>query len=466
MNSFQNRSAANFHGRLSPASVDLSPRGPAGVWLPIVIIWLLVLTTFSMPGREGPSFVGSMDWIALSKAATRMLAVASVVFAIGYVWDGARVRTALWYFLPLGAFAAWAVVSALWSALPAVSVGQALGLIAQLLLAVSLAAVCRTQRHCSAILFHLSMSLTVVATILVAAHFVDSGLSGLDRTTDIEGSTGLVHPTSAGATASLGIVIALGAYLIWGWPWSRGLLPYCVAVHAVLLLLANSRMALAMALLTAGVMLFTLGHRRVLCMGAVAASLLGVLYLVLDPGMLMAETALLSVVGFARRGESLHLLFSLTGRTELWEAIWESIQRSPWIGHGYFVTSWNGLLNVWSGPANRTAHNILLQVLVSTGIVGTLLFLWGMFRPLTLLLPSFARSHSQRAVVLFALPMGLWYFGWGQLCESFMGPVQPESVVFYSVLGLIVGTLAPSEVDPSSRLSQPAWPNRRRAVAT
>jgi O-antigen ligase len=191
-----------------------------------------------------------------------------------------------------------------------------------------------------------------------------------------------------------------------------------------------------------------------------------VLYLVLDPGLLLAESSLHSVVSFARRGESLHLLFSLTGRTELWEAIWEEFQASPWIGHGYFVTSAKGSIDVWSGPANRTAHNVLLQVLVTTGIVGTLLFTWGLLRPMMLLLPAFDRSRSQRAVVLFALPMGLWYLGWGQLCESFLGPIQPESVVFYSVLGMVVGTLVPSELPMQSRPARSAGSQRGRAVAT
>ena len=38
----------------------------------------------------------------------------------------------------------------------------------------------------------------------------------------------------------------------------------------------------------------------------------------------------------------------------------------------------------------------------------------------------------------FLLLLGVWYLGWGQLCESFMGPVQPESVVFYCLFGLAI----------------------------
>ena len=50
---------------------------------------------------------------------------------------------------------------------------------------------------------------------------------------------------------------------------------------------------------------------------------------------------------------------------------------------------------------------------------------------------SIAAKHPDAGSVPYGVSKaGVWYLGWGQLCESFMGPVQPESVVFYCLLGL------------------------------
>ena len=86
-------------------------------------------------------------------------------------------------------------------------------------------------------------------------------------------------------------------------------------------------------------------------------------------------------------------------------------------------------------------------------MVGTTLFVVGLAWPLWLAArtvladanPRHSRSPEDRnsVAILLAL-LGLWFLGWGQLSESFMGPVQPESVVFYSLLGITVAQVHPS----------------------
>ena len=51
-------------------------------------------------------------------------------------------------------------------------------------------------------------------------------------------------------------------------------------------------------------------------------------------------------------------------------------------------------------------------------------------------------------LAVFLTVIGLWYMGWGQLCESFMGPVQPEAVVFFTVLGLAIGAVPVGRAEP------------------
>jgi hypothetical protein len=46
----------------------------------------------------------------------------------------------------------------------------------------------------------------------------------------------------------------------------------------------------------------------------------------------------------------------------------------------------------------------------------------------------------------FAVACGLWYLGWGMVNESVAGPMAPESVVFYVVLGLLVGVTTSATV--------------------
>jgi hypothetical protein len=40
--------------------------------------------------------------------------------------------------------------------------------------------------------------------------------------------------------------------------------------------------------------------------------------------------------------------------------------------------------------------------------------------------------------------------GWGLTNESFVGPLQPESIVFFAVLGVITGRLVCSAANPES----------------
>src|SRR5262249_54128551 len=154
------------------------------------------------------------------------------------------------------------------------------------------------------------------------------------------------------------------------------LLPALV-VHSALLIVANSRMALVMAVAVLGLIVVRFTPMRAMAACLLLLSLVGVLYMTLDPEVAAVEWALKRTTSHVSRGESAEAMSSLTGRTALWEAIWEECRRSPLVGHGYFVTSHNGLLDVWSGPANRSAHNFFLQVFVTTGVVGMGLFLWG-----------------------------------------------------------------------------------------
>jgi O-antigen ligase len=180
--------------------------------------------------------------------------------------------------------------------------------------------------------------------------------------------------------------------------------------------------------------------------GAILAiSSLAAVYLCLDPALQVVEESVDSTTRYLMRHESVESLQSLTGRTALWTAVWIESLKTPLQGCGYFVTSQNGLLDVWSGPANRTAHNLLLQVFASTGLIGLGLFLWGLGRIVRCAVRTLPRSDEGRLVGMALLVVACWYAGWSQLCASFMGPIQPESIVFFSCLGLaLMGQATPA----------------------
>lgn len=74
------------------------------------------------------------------------------------------------------------------------------------------------------------------------------------------------------------------------------------------------------------------------------------------------------------RSGSVEELFTFTGRTLIWEVVWELIKESPYFGYGYasskviiplnFETSW--------GWTTVNSHSFMLQLLLSTGFIGSL----------------------------------------------------------------------------------------------
>ena len=408
-----------------------------GLWIPLLFVWLMTVMTFSAPEREGPESLGSLDAIALGKVAIRFGGLLCFGVTIAGSWRHPRRRLVGWCLWPWGLYIGWAIVSTFWSPLKSVSLGQAFGLMVQLMLAFVLALRCRDLESVSKTLFHLSMALLAYGVVALTIFTISPELAGFSR-----GGWGMYHPTAVGAAASLGIVILIAARLLWGWRWSRAWLVPGLLIHTILLLLAVSRTAIAMGMVTVWLFLLLFSRRLVVSgvLAAIGFSTAG--YIALDPGLELANRLYGTVSIYTMRGETEEDLKTATGRTVLWEAIWDEFKRSPLIGHGYFVTSQEGKIDVWSGPGNRTAHNVLLQVLVSTGVIGAILFLWGLIQPLVACGQSLRNDPERRKLAVFLGLFGMWYFGWGMFCESFMGPVQPESVVFFTLLGLGVGVFS------------------------
>lgn len=433
---------------------SLAKSGDRWLWLPIACIWGMMTATFSVPGREGPSTLGGIDVIALVKILIRVFSCIGLAGLLIGMATLPRRRTVILAALPLLLFGCWAVLSVVWSPLKVVSIGQVIGLWAVLLLALVIGLLCEKEQAISRILFHLVLSLLVISTILVVVdRFVSRDMSGLDRSAfvgaDNEGDYGLYHPTAAGSTGSLGFILLIAARFLWKWRWTKILFIPGILIFGVLVLLAASRTAAFLTVALGGLaipILLSTRQRGWLLLGA---GVLGCLYLGVDPEMRLLEDGYDEVQSYVRRGESAEMLKSLTGRTDMWDAMWKSYWGSPIVGYGYFVSSRTGELDVWTGPSNWTAHNMLLQVLVSTGAVGLTLFCTGLAYLAWCIVGALIRNREESLGFLLGM-VWLWYAGWGSLSEAFMGPLRPETVVFFATLGLGLGQLRSTR--PSIRL--------------
>lgn len=165
----------------------------------------------------------------------------------------------------------------------------------------------------------------------------------------------------------------------------------------------------------------------------------GAIYILIDPTFSGFALVGSEVLSYASRGQDASQLSALSGRAEMWEVQWKSFLESPMIGHGYFVTSREGQLYVWYNWANYTAHNLVLQVLVTTGVVGFCLFVVSLVYPYTKAANYLRRRDGDPQLGNFLGLAGIWYLGWSLMNESITGPVQPESVVFFVLLGFAIG---------------------------
>jgi O-antigen ligase len=426
------------HAAMTVTQPHAERERPHGLGLPLGCALALMLCTFSMPGREAPTSFGGLDTIALTKLTIRIAALILLTARLIHAWDGPRRPVIVSALTPFGLFVAWSIASCVWSALPAVSLGQSLGLLTLTLLAANVALSWRNDDDTSVILAAASVGLLILSAVTAASHVVAPDTMGLNRGELVtEGHTGLVHPSTAGSTAALGIVIAVAALLLWGWSWTWPLLVGCL-IHASVVMFAASRTPAMLAAIILLLMTCVYLSRQLLGLFLVIVCVMGTLYIAMDPNLSGAEYVHRAVTDHYQRGDSEDQLLSFSGRTDLWEIIWRDFRYSPVLGHGYFVTTQNGSTDVWGEPSNLTAHNLPLQILATTGLIGAGLFLYGIGSWLFVLGPCLVERKDTRHLKLLIV-FGLWNLGGGTLGEGFMGGLYPEAVATFVALGIGIG---------------------------
>ncbi len=418
-------SAGGFNGRYLMA--------PA-----IFLLWMLPFVTISAPedwvaSRFGTAPIMPPEWIKLIKLVGRGSAIAITLFALLGVWQHRKRVPVLRIMLPLGLFGVYSVSSTLWSPLPSTSLTQSATMVMAILFAMYIAVIWESDQDTERLIKHAALAIFLLSILLLALHF------GMPRSGSLtKNSSGVLHSTNAGAAGGLCILLTLSARLLWKSPWSAWWLPI-VATEAVMMMIGGNRLSLFVSGAVVGILLAITLHRGLAALLMFVFAVSAILYLAVDPRLELGEQAARDLGVFAKQGQTSNELGSLSGRSEMWEKMLNSFMDSPILGHGYFVTSKSGKIYVWYEWGNWTAHNVILQLLVTTGVVGCLLLLTGLGSIALGVASGRRRLDGARNSLLLVALASLWFVGWSFLNESFMGPLQPETVVFALMLGVAAG---------------------------
>lgn len=417
-----------------------------------------MLFTFSAPedwkaGDYGTQSILPPAQITLLKLVTRLGAAAILTLLVVVTCRRQNSGAIFVKFIPLFLFLAWSIVSVFWSPLKTTSLQQLFSIAIGILVAFAVSLNYEPRRSISHLFFHLTSALTVLCAglILLAIFFPQYGAL-------TKKASGLFHSTAAGASASLAIILILTGFGAFGFRWSKVLFVPTTLLASITLVISANRLSIGLTAFYSILICAVFWKRKLLAFLMTIFAVGGLVYLMADPKLKWTDQAIQGVEKYVRQGQSRYEFSSISGRSEMWGKMWESYQDAPWIGHGYFVTSKDGRIDVWGERGNWTAHNIYLQVLVSTGLIGLIFFTLAVLIPIAGLLRRTRLGSGNRTTQTSILLATLisWYLLWGLLNSSIIGPTQPETVVFMVLYGLIIGwSIQPQQVHPESVLHEP-----------
>jgi len=308
--------------------------------------------------------------------------------------------------LCLGLFGAWALAGSIYSITPVYTTAAALAFLGLWVTAVVLAT--------SIDQSHALRWITIILLLMAAASLCMRAVAPTAAMVLYENSTvqrlgGIFGNANAlGGVSALALLLVAIAWL--GVPYAglRWMTWLVVPVCTTSLVLTQSRTAMlgmAAALLALTVRRWPFPLLPMLLLGAGAGAVLTVYPQAVD--------ALVALVARSNRVEQ---VTTFTGRTDIWRFVMSAIEQAPVLGHGFAST--RALIPAgYSGPygwTTNSAHNLWLQVWVTTGVVGLLL-------TLTIVLGSLRRMIVAPAPLRDGLTVYVLFVG---LLES--GPMGPS----------------------------------------
>ena len=375
----------------------------------------------------------SVDFQVIIKLASwaALLALAAVNFGgmLKHVFSGAR--------LPWTAFFAWLLMSTLLSPNVGYSIVIAMSLISFYLFLAAIITRFTTEQILVGVL---------VACILmaIASLVVYVAVPGLGRTKVWQGGVQVISGRLAGLAGNanaIGRICCLGILIcVLIWPHLRRMarfLPHaCLGLLVLTLLLSNSRTSMFVTGLVIAIHLFARGRNfHLMIMG-----LCGLL-LLLMAAIPFSEAIMIAMSRSGRAEE----IATGTNRTLIWHVVGLLGWQKPLTGWGYGSTIFvMPLYERFMGHAAPHAHNIILQLWVSTGMIGVALFVTAFMSRLVA-----ALAQNDRVVVSLLL-----FVAFNGLTESsaFAGMANIASVAL--VLAAVTQTrvvAVPAALKPAKR---------------
>ncbi|MDB2686570.1 O-antigen ligase family protein [Mariniblastus sp.] len=209
---------------------------------------------------------------------------------------------------------------------------------------------------------------------------------------------GLAHPNTLGQTS--GVTLVLGLLLYRDdkkFSWFRAL----VIVAAAAALIGSLSRTSLLATIFAVVMVFRMHIFQRRCMlTAIACGVAGIILLIAASMFTDIESKVGAKLGMLSKSGETSELTSATGRTEIWAKTIELIAQRP--AQGYGAATSKVLLKDYS----RHTHNLILNIMLSTGVIGGLIAVWMCFERLIRLFV--ARHPIADALVVLILVNGLF----------------------------------------------------------
>ncbi len=404
----------------------------------------LIVFAFAMMDaslRKGGVSAGGFDLQSVLKGMVWLLVLAYAAI------HGLRALPGHPLVLLLATYCLLAFASALYSKARLLGLGSGIALLAIGLYAAMIA---RWDRAKLDRLWHaLFIAVALLALASLVSYFAAPGwardylASGAGRLRGVTGSG-----NSLGPLLCIGLIV--GA---WSLSTARGAAQRAwraalMVVMAVCLALTESRGSAA-GLIAAFVVLASFG-RPLVALASSSVALVGA-WALLQPGLL--DGVLRSLAHSVSRSGSVHEITSFTGRSDIWAAIVPKWLESPWIGYGLgsprvvvsqaYTTRW--------GQSYESAHNWLLESLLSFGLIGTtvlatflvalLVSAWRLRRRLR----TQAQRRDDQALVNCVLRCWIFLLVSGMVEKSFAGMPNPTTVLLAFMAGTCVALRASLE---------------------
>ena len=240
-----------------------------------------------------------------------------------------------------------------------------------------------------------ALSLSLVLYVLVPGQVMTAHENG--RSLRLSGAFG--SPNNLGLAAARALLLTFLLCRQIGRRAALAVALFGLVVCGACLYLSGSRTAIISMLV--GVTVILVSRRPVLAISVLAFAAGAGLLFVLFPDVRDGMLALVTREGSTRE------VTTFTGRTDIWRYVFSLIQKAPILGYGFASTKevipagYTGAF----GWTTHSAHNMVLQSWVATGLIGLGILLVAM---LALVREHFVRPHPIRdSITAFVLVQGL-----------------------------------------------------------